>query len=106
MNLKIFSIKSPKLPILFGLFYSKFPPVFKGAWDMFHKCIKVQDKKVIEFEHSAHQLFMEIPQIREKSLADTLEFIESKIKVEEAEGFHFHDFHYTEMAAAVTSSSN
>ena len=71
---------------------------------MFHKCIKVQDKKVIEFEHSGHQLFMEIPQIREKSLADTVEFIESKIKGEE--GFHFHDFHYTEMASASTSSPN
>lgn len=72
---------------------------------MFDKCIKVQDKKMIEFEHSAHQLFMEIPQIREKSLADTLQFIESKIKGQE--GFHFHDSHYSEMTAtAITSSSN
>lgn len=48
----------------------------KGAWDMLFLSRKVEkvDKAVIEFEHGGHQLYLEIPQIREKAIKETIDF--------------------------------
>ena len=46
----------------------------RGAWEMFLTCQRVsaEDKLLVEFEHAAHQLYLEIPQIRQTAMKDTL----------------------------------
>ena len=76
----------------------------KGAWDMYHKSqTPLHDKKVVEFEHAGHQLYLEIPQVREKALKDTLDFFQSRVKSEE--GFYFDDFYYSKIGSSSQDTS-
>ena len=49
----------------------------RGGWDMYFSCGRVRkaDKVMMEFEHAGHQLYLEIPQVREKAKKATLEFL-------------------------------
>ena len=67
----------------------------RGAWEMFLTCQRVsaEDKLLVEFEHAAHQLYLEIPQIRQKAMKDTLEFIQSRTN-QDSKGIFFQAKHY------------
>ena len=63
----------------------------RGAWEMFFQS-ETEDKKVIEYEHGGHQLYLEIPQIREKAFRDTLDFIRQSTR--SSKSIFFHPKHY------------
>ena len=67
----------------------------RGAWEMFLTCQRVsaEDKLLVEFEHAAHQLYLEIPQIRQKAMKDTLDFIQSRTN-QDSKGIFFQPKHY------------
>jgi acylglycerol lipase len=52
----------------------------KGGWDMFFHTLNLdgEQKKMLELQHAGHQLFLEIPQVREMALRETLEFLEER----------------------------
>ena len=55
----------------------------RGAWEMYLTCTRVaaEDKMLVEFEHAQHQLYLEIPQIRQKAMKDTLDFIQRRTTI-------------------------
>ncbi len=68
-----------KMTVPFCILFGAEDPLcnIAGAWEMYFSCSRVKkgDKRMIEFQHAVHQLYLEIPAVREKAMRETLDFL-------------------------------